>query len=89
MNEIPPDVNRLSWQNRDNPNLIHSESGHRGKILGYITERGEVTHQELIEQFGKPHLEETLTGLFDRCQLDFAAGKYFVSPRDQWRLRPR
>jgi hypothetical protein len=80
MPEISPDVNRLSWQNRDNPNLIHSNSAMRGEVLYYVETQKEVTYLQLVQQFGKAHLEEALSGLFDRGQLDFAAGKYFLDP---------
>jgi hypothetical protein len=80
MNEVSPDVNRLSWQNRDNPNLIHSKALFRGEVLSYVADAKEVTHPQLVQRFGEAHLEEALSGLFDRSQLDFAAGKYFLDP---------
>ena len=83
MPEIIPPENR-PWKSSD-PHLIDSESTHRGKVLSFIMDRKEVTDLELIQEFGKSYVDAALEGLFDRCQIDFAVGKYFVSPEDQWR----
>jgi hypothetical protein len=80
---VPPES--LSCKSSD---LIHSDSAstQRGRVMSFISERGSVTLQELIQQFGKPYLDAALEGLFDRCQIDFSNnGGYFVSPEDQWR----
>ena len=68
--------------------LIHSDSAstQRGRVMSFISERGSVNLQDLIQKFGKPYLDAALEGLFDRCQIDFSnRGEYFVSPEDQWR----
>jgi len=87
MPENPPvDVNCLSCKSSDNPHL-HSDSAstQRGRVMSFIMDRKEVTHQELVQEFGQPYSDAALEGLFDRCQIDFGAGKYFISPEDQWR----
>ena len=79
-----------SFNVKNPPNsLLYSYSALRGAVLSFIASAKECTHLQLVQQFGEFPLEDALTELFDRCQLDFAAGKYFVSPQDQWRPRPR
>jgi len=58
---------------------IHSKAALRGAVFAFIASRKEVTHLELVAQFGEANTDETLEGLYDRCHVDFAAGKYVLS----------
>src|ERR1039458_6710308 len=83
---IPPES--LSCKSSD---LIHSDSAstQRGRVMSFISERGSVNLQDLIQKFGKPYLDAALEGFLDRCKIDLRnKGKFLLSPEDQWR-RPR
>ena len=70
------------------PNQLASKAALRGAICGFISERKEVTHSELVKLFGDYQLEEALKGLFDRQYLNLVGGKYSLNP-DPPRRRPR
>jgi hypothetical protein len=76
----------------NSPSLVHGKSALRGEVSFFVLERGEVTHAELVREFGESDVEEVLTGLFDRELMDFARGPdgvyvYFLTPRATSRRR--